>query len=201
MKEKFAAYARENHTPRVFQIMVTILIVWFVSAFLLIDVFYHLTTGATVQKVGYTILEATKPNRPVLFGLVTSLCAALGILALWLNRPKFTLIANAGILIVLIDSLFHDRGFVGGFGKYVPVYTYDRYYIFWTMFAVLVVLVFAAIKCTQSGPRPINAVRVMYVDNTQNSEADEIRKLKGLLDDGILSEEEFNQKKKKLLGL
>ncbi|MBQ7594201.1 MAG: SHOCT domain-containing protein [Synergistaceae bacterium] len=33
------------------------------------------------------------------------------------------------------------------------------------------------------------------------SAADEIRKFKGLLDDGIITQEEFNAVKKKLLGL
>ena len=36
---------------------------------------------------------------------------------------------------------------------------------------------------------------------TTTSNADEIRKYKGLLDDGIITEEEFNAKKKELLGL
>lgn len=35
----------------------------------------------------------------------------------------------------------------------------------------------------------------------QNSSADELRKFKGLLDDGIISEEEYEKKKKQLLGL
>ena len=33
------------------------------------------------------------------------------------------------------------------------------------------------------------------------SSADELRKFKGLLDDGIISQEEFDAKKKQLLGL
>lgn len=38
-------------------------------------------------------------------------------------------------------------------------------------------------------------------DNTQISAADEIMKFKRLLDDGIISQEEFEAKKKQLLGL
>lgn len=37
--------------------------------------------------------------------------------------------------------------------------------------------------------------------STPISEADELRKVKSLLDDGIITEEEFKEKKKKLLGL
>jgi predicted Zn-dependent peptidase len=35
----------------------------------------------------------------------------------------------------------------------------------------------------------------------QSSPADEIRKYKELLDDGVITQEEFEQKKKQLLGL
>ncbi|WP_353096214.1 PH domain-containing protein [Tissierella praeacuta] len=38
-------------------------------------------------------------------------------------------------------------------------------------------------------------------DNKKASEADEIRKYKDLLDDGIITEEEFDKKKKELLGI
>ena len=38
-------------------------------------------------------------------------------------------------------------------------------------------------------------------NKNQLSPADEIRKLKALLDEGILTEEEFNKKKKELLGI
>lgn len=39
------------------------------------------------------------------------------------------------------------------------------------------------------------------IANNTSSNADEIRKFKGLLDDGIISQEEFDAKKKQLLGL
>ena len=41
----------------------------------------------------------------------------------------------------------------------------------------------------------------MFVANTPISSADEIRKYKQLLDEGIISEEDFNNKKKELLGV
>jgi predicted Zn-dependent peptidase len=47
--------------------------------------------------------------------------------------------------------------------------------------------------------------QIIY-SNTQgsasaDSNADELRKFKGLLDDGIISQAEFDEKKKELLGL
>ena len=42
---------------------------------------------------------------------------------------------------------------------------------------------------------------VQQVVEQKPSPADEIRKYKGLLDDGIITQEEFEAKKKQLLGL
>ena len=46
----------------------------------------------------------------------------------------------------------------------------------------------------QEGQKPNNTM-------VQSSNADELRKFKELLDDGIITEEEFRVKKKQLLGL
>jgi len=51
-----------------------------------------------------------------------------------------------------------------------------------------------------SAPQPVQAAPAISAPQT-SSAADEIRKFKSLLDDGIITQEEFNAKKKQLLGL
>ncbi|WP_419029177.1 SHOCT domain-containing protein, partial [Eisenbergiella tayi] len=51
-----------------------------------------------------------------------------------------------------------------------------------------------ACDMVQEGQKPNNTM-------VQSSNADELRKFKELLDDGIITEEEFRVKKKQLLGL
>lgn len=47
----------------------------------------------------------------------------------------------------------------------------------------------------------ILAAKEPQASNSSRSDADELRKFKGLLDDGIISQAEFDEKKKELLGL
>jgi len=47
----------------------------------------------------------------------------------------------------------------------------------------------------------ILAAKEPQASNSSSSNADELRKFKGLLDDGIISQAEFDEKKKELLGL
>jgi hypothetical protein len=54
--------------------------------------------------------------------------------------------------------------------------------------------ILSALRAAQSAPRPEAAP-------AQQDAAAELRKLKGLLDDGVITQEDFDAKKKQLLGL
>ena len=48
---------------------------------------------------------------------------------------------------------------------------------------------------------PNNVIGKEIKPGSETSNADELRKFKGLLDDGIINKEEFEAKKKQILGL
>ncbi len=50
-------------------------------------------------------------------------------------------------------------------------------------------------------PAPVSASAPTVINNNPTSMADEIKKLKELMDQGILTEDEFTQAKKKILGI
>ena len=74
------------------------------------------------------------------------------------------------------------------------------FYIFSVLLVFLIILCVIAIKKTQKGIRPAIAVQLVQ-DAKEPSAADELLKYKDLLDKGILTQEEFDAKKKELLGL
>lgn len=99
------------------------------------------------------------------------------------------------VIITLITSMFVYRD--------VPDDTYDRP----TFFALILPLEIIAtiivglrgVK-TATNEKPIAAKKVEVI-NGNTSSADELRKYRELLDSGVISQEEFDAKKKQLLGL
>lgn len=56
-------------------------------------------------------------------------------------------------------------------------------------------------NASKSGVAPLIITKSEHIPSSQTSSADEIRKYKALLDDGIITQEEFDTKKKELLGI
>lgn len=208
MKDKIINYARKYHTARVYQIIITIMLTSLAIAILFINTFYVWRYGE-VGSYGWLMNDAIvhATNGSIDYYLpyyLTIFSTVAGVLFIWLNRPQLTLISLSGDFSVFLIALLIEREFLDNYGDLCGLEPSELFYVLLASFLVLVVFVIFAIKSTQKGsrpPRPLKTVRVNVVENTASSEADEIRKLKALLDDGIITEEEFNQKKKKILGL
>lgn len=82
--------------------------------------------------------------------------------------------------------------------KYTFVFSPETlFYI--EMFFLLCVVLVASMKCSKKIEE--QPIRVKAVSCNEESRADELKKYKDLLDSGVITQEEFDTKKKQLLGL
>lgn len=75
------------------------------------------------------------------------------------------------------------------------------YYLIIVMFVTIIVLSFASNYITKNDKEEPQKVQTVIAQEVPQSNADELKKYKDLLDSGIITEEEFEAKKKQLLGL
>ena len=76
----------------------------------------------------------------------------------------------------------------------------DTYYILWGALVLLMVFIALSIIFTKEGARQQKVVALVETIS-QTSSADELQKYKELLDQGIISEDEFQQQKAKILSI
>ncbi len=130
--------------------------------------------------------------------LLTFVAMVVGIIMIWLNKPKITMWCA---VIYIIDEIIY---IVSVFKKdefYLWTDPIAGFYIFSILTVALVVFCILALKKTKEGPRPQKVKTVKLDQSSVPSRADELLKYKDLLDKGILTQEEFDAKKKELLGL
>ena len=173
-------YINKYNTPRVFQILTTIA---FLSLSCLMFGLISHDEGTVFELIG-DIAEFAK--------VVVTLVTVPGIVFLWLNRPKYSAAFGAPLLLVMLISLFFDRE---------EYYAYDTYYILWIFAIALAVFLVLSILSTEYGPRQLQTVRIIQPIRGKESSADEIMKFKELLDSGVITQEEFDAKKKEILGV
>lgn len=180
-------YMSEYNTPRVFQILTTI-------AFLNLScLMFGLICGG--HSTVFDILHWIVGDSLITFAKVVATIATVpGIVFIWLNRPKYSAVFGAPLLLVMLMSLFIDRE-----------YDFDdisgAYYILWIFAIALAVFLVLSILSTEDGPRQLQTVKIIQTANGKKSSADEIMKFKELLDSGVITQEEFDAKKKEILGV
>ena len=181
-------YMSEYNTPRVFQILTTIaflslscLMFGLMCSYWIGDITVF---ELIVDIVGYHVAEFAR--------VVVTLVTVPGIVFIWLNRPKYSAAFGAPLLLVMLISLFFDRE---------EYYVYDTYYILWIFAIALAVFLVLSILSTEYGPRQLQTVKIIQPISGKESSADEIMKFKELLDSGVITQEEFDAKKKEILGV
>lgn len=178
-------YINKYNTPRVFQILTTIAFLSLSCLMLgLICDGYDTVFELIGDIVGYPVAEFAR--------VVVTLVTVPGIVFIWLNRPKYSAAFGAPLLLVMLISLFFDRE---------EYYAYDTYYILWIFAIALAVFLVLSILSTEYGPRQLQTVRIIQPIRGKESSADEIMKFKELLDSGVITQEEFDAKKKEILGV
>lgn len=80
-------------------------------------------------------------------------------------------------------------------------YTDTTLYFWLGFFLGIIGLIIAAVKPALSGPEAVQSVNRTVVQQPQNSDADSLKMYKELLDSGAITQEEFDEKKKQILGL
>lgn len=177
-------YINKYNTPRVFQILTTIaflslscLMFGLMCSYWIGDITVF---ELIVDIVGYHVAEFAR--------VVVTLVTVPGIVFIWLNRPKYSAAFGAPLLLVMLISLFFDRE---------EYYAYDTYYILWIFAIALAVFLVLSILSTEYGPRQLQTVKIIQPISGKESSADEIMKFKELLDSGVITQEEFDAKKKR----
>lgn len=182
-------YINKYNTPRVFQILTTIAFLSLACLMfgLICDgdgTVFELIRDIVGFPVGYPVAEFAR--------VVVTLVTIPGIVFIWLNRTKYSAVFGAPLLLVMLISLFFDRE---------DEYVYDTYYILWIFAIALAVFLVLSILSTEYGPRQLQTVKIIQPISGKKSSADEIMKFKELLDSGVITQEEFDAKKKEILGV
>ena len=149
--------------------------------------FFH-AAGNTATFLGYLIAGLMFANVIILlFVIFGSSQMSKGKNIVHITIPFLTVALL--ILFSVIANAMDDYGYCA------PVNSL----FYFEMFLLLAVVVVSFMKCSQKiKEQPIN---VKVVSRDAESQADELKKFKELLDSGIITQEEFDAKKKQLLGL
>lgn len=210
MAQNLENFINKYNTPRIFQIFSTISYIALSVLMFTLDVFgwrdpfvlYSNTFGMKVFRIFYW--NFNYDNGVERFVEIIAVVATIvGIVFVWLNRPKASGICSGALTVIMLLSLlrmydFEDYYVIEGYDFYV-ISVEDAYYILWGALAVLIVFIILSIMFTKQGPRQPRAVTIVEVPQ-QISLADEIKKYKDLLDSGVITQEEFDAKKKEILG-
>ena len=190
------------YTPRVYQVFITILLVLamialFIPGFSLVqrsDVAKSFAYGTHLRyrTVSFHDANATDTTLPTLF---TAIAMIGGIICIWKNKPQMALVFSG---IYLIDEIIYIVSLSRKTEYYLPGYPEAGFYIFTALTVALIVFCFIAIRKTVEGVRPGKS-RSVSQTVVSPSNADEIRKFRQLLDEGIITQEEYESKKKELM--
>lgn len=215
-------YIDKYNTPRVFQVFSTIAFISLPILMFVLDVFdfhdafskewiYGRSTLLWKRNIFYIFYRNfgcfdSGNTAELLAEIIVVVAAITGIVFIWLNRPKISGICGVMLLLIMLLSLLRIYDSDGYYttlgGTFLRVIVEDTYYILWGLLAFLAVFVVLSIVFTKDGPREPKAVMVVQTaQQFQISSADEIKKLKELCVSGVITQEEFDAKKKEILGL
>lgn len=213
---KIQNYIDKYNTPRVFQIFSTILFIIIPGlmfefvVFKYYDAFSPENTDEWMYKYIFGIFYDNFGSfAATLAKIIVVVAAIAGIVFIWLNRSKIAGVCGGMVLLIMLLSLLRKWDFdgyyvVGDSGNYTfyHVSVMRFYYFLWALMALLAIFIVLSIVFTKEGPRQSKVVAVVQsVPQNQFSSADEIKKLKDLCDSGVITQEEFDTKKKEILGL
>ena len=214
--DKFNAFFNKYNTPRVFQIFTTLTFIIQTILMFVLKVFGLGKLGGrgyfNHAEVFFIFDLNFSSFAMSLAKFIVVVAAIAGIVFIWLNRPKIAGLCGGAILLIMLLSLLriYDFEHYYNVGYRDPILwtvdVDDTYGFLWGSLALLAVFVVLSTVFTKVGPRVPKVVTVIQpavqpAQQVQISAADEIRKLKELCDSGAITQEEFDAKKKQLLGL
>lgn len=134
-----------------------------------------------------------------IIGIVIAICTENNVIARVLTENKFTTAISCCMLLFMFGIHFIQLIIPVDYGAEY-YYRYDPTFLYWLVLILLVAIV--VIDFYKRTSRVKNAPVTIKTNVVQaNSNADELKKYKDLLDSGVITQEEFEAKKKQLLGL
>lgn len=190
MKEKITEYGRKYNTPRIWQIITTALLFLVYESMWLFPAFH--IGSCLFDKIFKVMLEYYA-------GITIHLSALgfiIGTIFIWLNRPMF---AAPSALLYLIPMIVAYSNAVQD--DYLEGFAYG-YFLILVLILVSIVLCVISHGKTVVGPRPTTDLPIKTAVKKEPAfNADMLKELKDLLDNGTITQEEFNEKKKQLLDI
>ncbi len=180
-------------TPTVYRVFITILLI--LAYIMLFVPGIHYYNGAFLRdSASYAFYEVV-----AILPWLTAVCLLIGIITIWMNKPKVTL---GMIGVYLIDEIAYVIAANKEDYYYLYVEPLAGFWLYSLFFVILVVMGILAVRKTTA---VISAQYTETVPSVQRESSmdrtEEIRKYKELLDSGAITQEEFDAKKKQLLGL
>ena len=175
-----------------------------IQGFLLISIFsvqsieivshsYNSTTTTKTSLIGYAAINGMNflyliPIALMLLNTILCLVSIFG------NSSDKDGKVHIGIPIA---NLIYSFWFINAISDYINA----TYKTFWIICLILITIL-AILKRTSLVVPKVEAQPQQIINNIQKtSNADELKKFKDLLDNGVITEKEFDEKKKELLGL
>lgn len=207
--------SKNSYIPSVYKALMTALFIIIPAMMYLLNSYWFqhyrnlMYTGATEGNVfqffGY------KFGDEVTCIVVVVICSIVGMILTWLNKPDLIMIPTWIYFIFMICSIHTGGEYIHYYSYGENVYDIDAgptpaYWLIWISVVALVVINIVAIR------------KKRYVSNTQYSfnsdtvsvaqsqppdtlldQINKLKQLKQLLDDGALTQEEYDSKKKQIL--
>ena len=199
-------------TPTVYKVLITIILLLTLGAMFL-DVFHYSYSSTPEFKYG----ASSYGNGMNFFGIfnyslwrgagslimiITIIAVIASIGAIWINKSKISLIAIGVITLFVLLSLFRFYRVDGScwfspiMGEYYRASASSPYYI--VLGGTALTILFGVVGHLNTKEPAEKAPNITV---TPQSNADELEKYNELLSKGIITQEEFDAKKKQLLGL
>lgn len=196
-------------TPTVYKVLITVVLLLTFGA-MFMDVFHFSYSSSPTFGIGKTVYGGRaffeifdyslwEGASSIIMG-ISIIAAILAVVMLWLNKPKFTIICVGVIAMIVLLSLFRFYGEDGAWqdqtGDYYQASISSPYYLVICGTALALLFSIVGLLNTKAPDEKIQNIVV-----SPKSNAEEIGKYSELLEKGIISQEEFDTKKKQLLGL
>ena len=190
-----------SFTPRVWQVLITVAFVLTFIALFIPGIDYSRMTGDWPPRfthVEYSFHDANATGT-IIPTLITVLAMCGGIATIWMNMPKLTIVCAS---IYFIDEIIYIASFFKPSPYYMFVDPITGFFLFSILTITLIIFCFMGHKKTKEGIRPKKAKQITPEENSRGlSITDELVKYKDLLDQGTITQEEFDKKKAELLSI
>ena len=186
--------------PRVWQVLVTVFFVLALIALFIPGIDYSDMTGDWPPRFRHWVYSFHDGNatETIIPTLVTVLAMCGGIVTIWKNKSNAAL---GCACVYAIDEIIYIVSVIKQSNYHMYTDPAAGFFVFSAFVVALFVFCIMAKKKTQQGVRPTKTANAQVMQNAEEKTVDELIKYKSLLDSGVITQEEYDTKKKQLLNL